>query len=300
MDKKVLMRIDDPDDIKFLMNKLSKVNDIMKKTTYFDEADCNIGFAHGKIVYKPDDVGYLIFDFSLVSSLYKPCCFPREIEIDDIVYNKKEQERVDRLNEEYFDLFGTETYMFIPNPNDLYAFIRDYKSVVTLFEIYDDNTAKIITKNSNMYFTIRIVGNDFIDAYASSTIDISENVSSIELDGSNENDAELIDIFIKTRGIFDTYFNTESNEVFINPSDEKLEELKDNLDVCKITISTKYMTGMSGMKGNKSKLLFDIYTLENTVNDKSIPIDNMVQLDITFINNNKMRIRNSYIMALVV
>lgn len=282
--KDILFKITDPKDIKFFINNLNKVNNIMKKVSIdsdeFTEYSGNIKYK--ETLYNETNPNFVLQDFSFNSYLYKSECIPRTITIEDIVFNKKETELVESLNEK---LDGCKLNMFIDNCLDLYAFIRDYKNLVTEIIVTEDYV--YISSKAGYYPLVRVLDEFYVDNKVTVTDDI--NIS-ITVDEQNQPDV-FNDINSK-KGTYEIYFNTSTNRIYVGVDDMKKRiKLSEKEEVCKLTMSPKYFTGNSGMKINKSSITFLINSIEES--------EDLLHYTIIFNVNGKMKVSNTYLAVLI-
>lgn len=190
-----------------------------------------------------------------------------------MVFNKKEQVLVESMNNL---LNGEELNMLIDNCKELYSFIKDYKILVSSIDVYSNNV--VFNLKNHLCGLFARVNEDFLEE---DSIVLDDEIS-LDIVIDKDNNPDFFDLFLKKKGTFTLYINTETEEVFIDDT-----SLSDNPDVCKLIISHKYITGSSGMKINNSSITFHV----NSIKDN----DSILLYEIIYNVNNKMKVINSYV-----
>lgn len=271
-----LFSISSEDELKFIFTNLNKVNNIMKKVSIEKEDDDSESYEINEcngITYDNANVNFILIDFSFDSYLFNKEYTPRSVIIEDMVFNKKEQVLVENMNNL---LNGEELNMLIDNCKELYSFIKDYKTLISSIDVYSNNV--VFNLKNHLCGLFARVTEDFLEE---DSIVLDDEIS-LDIVINKDNNPDFFDLFLKKKGTFTLYINTETEEVFIDDA-----SLSDNPDVCKLIISHKYITGSSGMKINNSSITFHI----NSIKDN----DSILLYEIIYNVNNKMKVTNSYV-----
>lgn len=271
-----LFSISSEDELKFIFTNLNKVNNIMKKVSIEKEDDDSESYEineYNGITYDNANINFILIDFSFDSYLFNKEYTPRSVIIEDMVFNKKEQVLVENMNNL---LNGEELNMLIDNCKELYSFIKDYKTLISSIDVYSNNV--VFNLKNHLCGLFARVTEDFLEE---DSIVLDDEIS-LDIIINKDNNPDFFDLFLKRKGTFTLYINTETEEVFIDDA-----SLSDNPDVCKLIISHKYITGSSGMKINNSSITFHI----NSIKDN----DSILLYEIIYNVNNKMKITNSYV-----
>lgn len=282
MKSNLLLSITEPDKLKFFINNLVKVNDIMKKTSIEvdDDAEENEEELDGMMV-KTMKASFVLIDFSFECVQFKPSAVPRRVFITDNVFNKKEDIIVSELNEAVDDILG----MYIDDCKVLYEYIRDYKNLINEVIIYDDRVV-ICDKSGKSYTALRRY--DYETFFPDDQIELEEESIILAFD----DDIEGIETFIKKKGVFTLFLNVDNGEIVVGEDDvDKIEELYSDENTFHAIISSKYFTGTSGMKAEKSNVTFYLQELKNN--------SDALGLSIEFNVNGKKRVINEYIISVV-
>lgn len=271
-----LFSISSEDELKFIFTNLNKVNNIMKKVSIEKEDDDSESYEINEcngITYDNANVNFILIDFSFDSYLFNKEYTPRSVIIEDMVFNKKEQVLVENMNNL---LNGEELNMLIDNCKELYSFIKDYKTLISSIDVYSNNV--VFNLKNHLCGLFARVTEDFLEE---DSIVLDDEIS-LDIVINKDNNPDFFDLFLKKKGTFTLYINTETEEVFIDDA-----SLSDNSDVCKLIISHKYITGSSGMKINNSSITFHI----NSIKDNN----SILLYEIIYNVNNKMKVTNSYV-----
>lgn len=271
-----LFSISSEDELKFIFTNLNKVNNIMKKVSIEKEDDDSESYEINEcngITYDNANINFILIDFSFDSYLFNKEYTPRSVIIEDMVFNKKEQVLVENMNNL---LNGEELNMLIDNCKELYSFIKDYKTLISSIDVYSNNV--VFNLKNHLCGLFARVTEDFLEE---DSIVLDDEIS-LDIVINKDNNPDFFDLFLKKKGTFTLYINTETEEVFIDDA-----SLSDNPDVCKLIISHKYITGSSGMKINNSSITFHI----NSIKDN----DSILLYEIIYSVNNKMKVTNSYV-----
>lgn len=271
-----LFSISSEDELKFIFTNLNKVNNIMKKVSIEKEDDDSESYEINEcngITYDNANINFILIDFSFDSYLFNKEYTPRSVIIEDMVFNKKEQVLVENMNNL---LNGEELNMLIDNCKELYSFIKDYKTLISSIDVYSNNV--VFNLKNHLCGLFARVTEDFLEE---DSIVLDDEIS-LDIVINKDNNPDFFDLFLKKKGTFTLYINTETEEVFIDDA-----SLSDNPDVCKLIISHKYITGSSGMKINNSSITFHI----NSIKDN----DSILLYEIIYNVNNKMKVINSYV-----
>lgn len=271
-----LFSISSEDELKFIFTNLNKVNNIMKKVSIEKEDDDSESYEINEcngITYDNANINFILIDFSFDSYLFNKEYTPRSVIIEDMVFNKKEQVLVENMNNL---LNGEELNMLIDNCKELYSFIKDYKTLISSIDVYSNNV--VFNLKNHLCGLFARVTEDFLEE---DSIVLDDEIS-LDIVINKNNNPDFFDLFLKKKGTFTLYINTETEEVFIDDA-----SLSDNPDVCKLIISHKYITGSSGMKINNSSITFHI----NSIKDN----DSILLYEIIYNVNNKMKVTNSYV-----
>lgn len=271
-----LFSISSEDELKFIFTNLNKVNNIMKKVSIEKEDDDSESYEINEcngITYDNANINFILIDFSFDSYLFNKEYTPRSVIIEDMVFNKKEQVLVENMNNL---LNGEELNMLIDNCKELYSFIKDYKTLISSIDVYSNNV--VFNLKNHLCGLFARVTEDFLEE---DSIVLDDEIS-LDIVINKDNNPDFFDLFLKKKGTFTLYINTETEEVFIDDA-----SLSDNPDVCKLIISHKYITGSSGMKINNSSITFHI----NSIKDN----DSILLYEIIYNVNNKMKVTNSYV-----
>lgn len=271
-----LFSISSEDELKFIFTNLNKVNNIMKKVSIEKEDDDSESYEineYNGITYDNANINFILIDFSFDSYLFNKEYTPRSVIIEDMVFNKKEQVLVENMNNL---LNGEELNMLIDNCKELYSFIKDYKTLISSIDVYSNNV--VFNLKNHLCGLFARVTEDFLEE---DSIVLDDEIS-LDIVINKDNNPDFFDLFLKKKGTFTLYINTETEEVFIDDA-----SLSDNPDVCKLIISHKYITGSSGMKINNSSITFHI----NSIKDN----DSILLYEIIYNVNNKMKVTNSYV-----
>lgn len=271
-----LFSISSEDELKFIFTNLNKVNNIMKKVSIEKEDDDSESYEINEcngITYDNANINFILIDFSFDSYLFNKEYTPRSVIIEDMVFNKKEQVLVENMNNL---LNGEELNMLIDNCKELYSFIKDYKTLISSIDVYSNNV--VFNLKNHLCGLFARVTEDFLEE---DSIVLDDEIS-LDIVINKDNNTDFFDLFLKKKGTFTLYINTETEEVFIDDA-----SLSDNPDVCKLIISHKYITGSSGMKINNSSITFHI----NSIKDN----DSILLYEIIYNVNNKMKVTNSYV-----
>lgn len=271
-----LFSISSEDELKFIFTNLNKVNNIMKKVSIEKEDDDSESYEIRKyngITYDNANINFILIDFSFESYLFNKEYTPRSVIIEDMVFNKKEQVLIESMNNL---LNGEELNMLIDNCKELYSFIKDYKTLISSIDVYSNNV--VFNLKNHLCGLFARVNEDFLEE---DSIVLDDEIS-LDIVINKDNNPDFFDLFLKKKGTFTLYINTETEEVFIDDT-----SLSDNPDVCKLIISHKYITGSSGMKINNSSITFHV----NSIKDN----DSILLYEIIYNVNNKMKVINSYV-----
>lgn len=271
-----LFTISSEDELKFIFTNLNKVNNIMKKVSIEKEDDDSESYEINEcngITYDNANINFILIDFSFDSYLFNKEYTPRSVIIEDMVFNKKEQVLVENMNNL---LNGEELNMLIDNCKELYSFIKDYKTLISSIDVYSNNV--VFNLKNQLCGLFARVTEDFLEE---DSIVLDDEIS-LDIVINKDNNPDFFDLFLKKKGTFTLYINTETEEVFIDDA-----SLSDNPDVCKLIISHKYITGSSGMKINNSSITFHINSIKGN--------DSILLYEIIYSVNNKMKVTNSYV-----
>lgn len=271
-----LFTISSEDELKFILTNLNKINNIMKKVSIEKEDGDSESYEineYNGISYDNANINFILIDFSFESYLFNKEYTPRSVIIEDIIFNKKEQVLVENMNNL---LNGEELNMLIDNCKELYSFIKDYKTLVNSIDVYSNNV--VFNLKNHLCGLFARVNEDFLEE---DSIIIDDEIS-VDVVIDKDNNPDFFDLFLKKKGTFTLYINTETEEVFLDDN-----SLNDNPDVCKLIISHKYITGSSGMKINKSSITFHVSSVKDS--------DSILLYEIIYNVNDKMKVTNSYV-----